>query len=165
MPASAVPALIDAELARFLEGAVSIIVASRDAANQPQLVRAHGCRVARDRRRLRLFLAEAQAAALLEDVRQNRRVAVVFTEPSTHRSLQIKGEGASIRRLRADEAECMEAYRDAMVAQLGTIGISEALTRALLAPVGPSVALELVPAQAFVQTPGPDAGRPLEPGA
>lgn len=165
MPASAAPALIDAELARFLEGAVSIIVASRDATNQPELVRAHGCRVARDRRRLRLFLAEAQAATLLDDIRQNGRVAVVFTEPSTHRSLQIKGEGARIRRLRGDEAACMEAYRDAMVVQLGKIGISEAMTRALLASIGASVALELVPAEAFVQTPGPGAGRPLEHGA
>jgi hypothetical protein len=165
VPAPAARALIDAELARFLEGAVSIIVASRDATNQPELVRAHGCRVARDRRRLWLFLAAAQAAALLEDVRRNGWVAVVFTEPSTHRSLQIKGEGARIRRLRADEAACMDSYRDAMVVQLGKIGISEAVTRALLAPIGESVALELVPAQAFVQTPGPGAGRPLESDA
>jgi hypothetical protein len=165
MPARASPAVIDAELARFLQGAVSIIVASRNAANQPELVRAHGCRVSRDRRTLRLFVDAGQAGALLEDVRQNGLVAVVFTQPGTHRSLQVKGEGARVVRLRADEAARVEAYRVAMVGELGRIGISEALTRALLSAHGGAVALEFSPTQAFVQTPGPDAGRPLEAGA
>lgn len=165
MPARAAPAVIDAEHARFLEGAVSIIVASRNAANQPELVRAQGCRVARDRRRVRLFLALAQATALVGDVRQNGLVAVVFTEPGTHRSLQLKGEAARIVRLRPDEGARMAAYRDAMVLQLGKGGVSEALTRALLDPMDETVALEFVPTHAFVQTPGPGAGRPLEAGA
>lgn len=162
MPGPTVPAVIDAEHARFLEGAVSIIVASRNAANQPELVRAQGCRVARDRRQVRLFLASAQASAPLDDVRQNGLVAVVFTEPGTHRSLQLKGEAARVLRPRADEAARMDAYRDAMVVRLARSGVSEALTRALLAPVGAVVALQFVPTQAYVQTPGPGAGRPLE---
>lgn len=159
------PAVIDAEYARFLQGAVSIIAASRNAANQPELVRAHGCRVARDRRRVRLFLATTQAAALLEDVRRNGLIAVVFTEPGTHRSVQVKGDSARITRLRPDEAPRADAYRDAMVLQLGKGGVSEALTRALLDPMDGLVALEFMPTHAFVQTPGPGAGRPLESGA
>ena len=162
MSTPAAPAVIDAEHARFLEGAVSIIVASRNAANQPELVRAQGCRVARDRRRVRLFLASAQASLLLDDVRQNGLVAVVFTQPGTHRSLQLKGEAARVVRLRPDEVARMGAYRDAMVQQLAKGGVSEALTRALLTPMGDTVAIEFVPTHAYVQTPGPGAGRPLE---
>lgn len=161
MPARANPAVIDAEHARFLQGAVSIIVASRNASNQPELVRAHGCRVSRDRRQLRLFVDAAQAGELLADLHGNGLVAVVFTEPSSHRSLQVKGEGARIVRLRVDEPARVEAYRAAMVGELGRIGISEALTRALLFTGGEEVALQFAPMQAFVQTPGPDAGRPL----
>jgi hypothetical protein len=125
-------------------------------------VRAHGCRVARDRRRLRLYLDDAQAGALLEDVRQNGLVAVVFTEPGTHRSLQIKGEAAHVVRRRPDEAARAATYRDAMVQRLAASGVSEALTRALLSPVGAMRVLEFTPTHAFVQTPGPGAGRPLE---
>ncbi|UGB38319.1 pyridoxamine 5'-phosphate oxidase family protein [Frateuria soli] len=162
MSTPAIPAVIDAEHARFLEGPVSVIVASRNAANEPELVRAQGCRVARNRRHVRLFLASAQASRLLDDVRQNGLVAVVFTEPGTHRSLQLKGEAARVLRPRADEAARIDAYRDAMVVQLARSGVSEALTRALLAPVGVVVALEFVPTHAYVQTPGPGAGRPLK---
>ena len=54
------------------------------------------------------------------------------------------------------------AYRDAMVAELALIGVPEARVRALLAAVGELVAITFSPSSAFVQTPGPDAGRALE---
>ena len=164
MPARPPTAVLDAEHVRFVEGAVSIIVASRNAANVPELVRAQGCRVSRDRHRVQLFVQTAQAQALFDDLRRNGRIAVVFTSPSTHRSLQLKGGDAVIARARPAGAARVAAYRAAMVAELGGISISEALARALLA--GDDDTLSVVaftPAAAFVQTPGPDAGRPLEP--
>lgn len=164
MPAHPPTAVLDAEHVRFVEGAASIIVASRNAANMPELVRAQGCRVSRDRRRVQLFVQASQAQALFDDLRRNGRLAVVFTSPSTHRSLQLKGDDASIARARPADAARVAAYRAAMVAELGGIGISEALVRALLA--GDDATLSVVaftPAAAFVQTPGPDAGRLLEP--
>jgi len=162
MPARPPAVQLDAEHVRFVEGAVSIIVAARDAANAPELVRAQGCRVSRDRGQVQLFVQSAQAQALFDDLRRNGRLAVVFTSPSTHRSLQLKGDDASIARARPADLARVAAYRAAMVAELGRIGISEALALALLA--GDDATLSVVaftPAAAFVQTPGPDAGRPL----
>lgn len=164
MPTRPPAAVLDAEHVRFVEGAVSIIAASRNAANVPELVRAQGCRVSRDRRRVQLFVQGAQAQTLFDDLRRNGRIAVVFTSPSTHRSLQLKGVDAVIARARPADAARVAAYRAAMVTELGGIGISEALAQALLA--GDDDTLRVVaftPAAAFVQTPGPDAGRPLEP--
>lgn len=162
MPAHPPTAVLDAEHVRFVEGAASIIVASRNAANRPELVRAQGCRVSRDRRRVQLFVQAGQAQALFDDLRRNGRLAVVFTSPSTHRSLQLKGDDAALVRLRPDDAARVAGYRDAMVAELGGNGISEALTRALLAGGDDElVAIEFTPVAAFVQTPGPDAGKPL----
>ena len=161
---STTPALpvLDADNARFIGGGVSIIVSSRNAANAPELVRAHGCRVSRDRRRVCLFLQAGQAGLLLADIRKNGRIAVVFTRPTTHRSLQLKGDDAALARLRPHDAARVAGYRDAMVAELEGNGISEALTRALLAGGGDGlVAIEFTPVAAFVQTPGPDAGKPL----
>lgn len=156
--------VLDAEHVRFVEGAASIIVATRNAANVPELVRAQGCRVSRDRGRVQLFVQATQAQALFDDIRRNGRIAVVFTCPSTHRSLQLKGDDATVARARPVDAARVATYRDAMVVELGRIGISEAMARALLA--GDDATLGVVaftPAAAFVQTPGPDAGRPLEP--
>ncbi len=164
MPTIPAKPVLDADNARFIGGGVSIIVSSRNAANLPELVRAHGCRVSRDRRRVRLFLQAGQARALLADIRQNGRVAVVFTRPTTHRSLQLKGNDAALVRLRPDDAARVAAYRGAMVTELEGTGISEALTRALLAGGDDGlVAVEFTPVAAFVQTPGPDAGKPLGP--
>ena len=162
MATKPVSAVLDADNARFITGGVSIIVSSRNPANLPELVRAQCCRVSRDRRRISVFVQAAQAAALLGDVRQNGRVAVVFTRPSTHRSLQLKGDDAVPARLRPGDPARVAAYRDAMVTELAGINISEALARALLGgPDADLVAVEFTPVAAFVQTPGPDAGRRL----
>jgi hypothetical protein len=113
---------------------------------------------------VRLFLLAEQACALLADIRLNGRIAVVFTRPTTHRSLQLKGDDATLAHLRPGDAARVADYRDAMVTELEGTGISEALTRALLAGDDDGlVAVEFTPAAAFVQTPGPDAGKPLEP--
>ncbi len=153
---------IDDELAGFLRSAVSIIAATRNAEHRPALVRAQGCRVDPGGGRLAVLVVACQADELLEDIRDNRRVAVVFTRPSTHRSVQIKGEDAQVVPIASDDLALAAAYRDAMVAELALIGVPEARVRALLAAVGELVAITFSPSSAFVQTPGPDAGRALE---
>lgn len=161
---TAVPAAarIDDELAGFIQGAASIIMATRNAEHRPALVRAQGCRVDPDGGRLVVLVAAGQAAELLDDIRDNHRVAVVFTRPSTHRSVQVKGEDARVVAASAQDLALAAGYRDAMVAELALIGVPEARVRALLAAVGDMVAIEFSPSSAFVQTPGPDAGRALE---
>lgn len=161
---TAVPAAtrIDDELAGFIQGAASIIAATRNAEHRPALVRAQGCRVDPSGGRLAVLVVACQAVELLEDIRDNRRVAVVFTRPSTHRSVQVKGEDARILAASAQDLALAARYRDAMVAELALIGVPEARVRALLAAVGELVAIEFSPSSAFVQTPGPDAGRALE---
>ena len=57
MAATAGPALLDEEGAAFVQGGVSIVAASRDAALVPSIGRVVGCRVAADRRRVTVFVA------------------------------------------------------------------------------------------------------------
>ncbi len=157
--------VIDAELAGFLTGSVSIIAGSRNADNRPALVRAHGCRVSRDGRRMGVLVLEEQAAEVLDDVRDNGRIAVVFTRPSTHRSVQVKGDDARVLRPRAGDRLRARAYRESMLGELAHVGVAAARVRALLAEVGSLAVIEFAVSGAFVQTPGPDAGRPLEGAA
>lgn len=153
---------LDPEHAAFIQGRVSIIAASRNHDNEPNLSRAIGCRVSADRRRVTLFLFAAQSGALLADVRANGAIAVVFSQPSTHRTVQLKGTDAAAAELTKDDVQVLGAYRQKFIAELESIGFSEPFTRALLAcPAGDVVAVGFTVAAAFVQTPGPKAGTPL----
>jgi hypothetical protein len=157
--------IIDAAHAAFLLGRVSIVAASRDARNVPTLMRGLGCRVSRDRRQVTVLLRASQSASLLADLRASGVIAVVFSEPSTHRTLQLKGEDARVGPLQRGDAGLLARYRDAMVAEICPLGYAEALIRAMFScPVDDAVAVTFRPSQAFSQTPGPGAGQPLKAG-
>ncbi|MFO1316098.1 MAG: hypothetical protein U1F58_10895 [Burkholderiales bacterium] len=159
--ADALP-LLDEEGAAFVQGGVSIVAASRDAAFVPSIGRAVGCRVAADRRRVTVFVAGSQAPELVADLRACGRIAVVFSRPSTHRTLQLKGDDAVVRSLAGDEAAVPEGYAGAFAEDIGRIGHTVAQARTLVACVdGDLLAIDFTPNAAFEQTPGPNAGTPL----
>jgi hypothetical protein len=87
---------LDAELVAFIQGGVSIHAASRSASHEPDLARALGCRVSADRRRVSVFLLASHCGALLADDRANGAVAVVFSLPGSHRTVQLKGKDAAV---------------------------------------------------------------------
>lgn len=151
--------MLDAEQAAFIQGGVSILVAGRDPDNLPRLARAFGCRVSEDRRVLTVLLARYQSAGLLAAMRANRAVAVVYTLPSTHRSLQLKGDDATIGPIVPGDVERAQAYADSFAGELLSHGHTEAFCRALLwLDPGELVAVSFTPSVAFDQTPGPRAG-------
>jgi hypothetical protein len=157
------PPLIDAELAAFMQLGVSITVGSSDAANRPSIARGAGCRVGVDEGTVSIFISQAQAAPLLAHVRETGRLAAVFSQPSTHRTLQLKGAGATVEHAGPRDVAIVARYRDAFVAELAQLDYAEQLIRTLLAcPDEDLVALRFTPTEAFSQTPGPNAGRSLQ---
>ena len=156
--------ILDAELAAFLESGVSIHAASRDCGCNPNLSRAIGCRVAPDRRRVTLFLLASQSGAILADFRANGAIAAVFSLPTTHRTVQLKGTDAALADVEEADLARIARYREAWIEQLSAIGFERALPRALLTGArGDIVAVSFTVGAAFVQTPGPAAGTPLRP--
>lgn len=154
--------LIDTELAAFLCGAVSMLVATANTQRQPSLVRALGCRLSADRRELTLLLARSRSAPVIAGLQSNPAVAVVFSQPSTHRTLQLKADAATLEPAADGDAALAGAYRERMVPELARVGMSEAFTRAFLAFAEDDlVALRLRPTVAFSQSPGPQAGQLL----
>jgi len=153
----------DREPADLIAGGVSIIVAGRDDDNETTVSRAVGCRMAEDGRRITVFVSAAQSGALLADVRANGRIAVVFSEPMSHRAIQLKGIDAEIVPLAADDPHLLAAYRSRLTARVAPLGFSELFVRTLL-NVGAAdvVAIAFTPSGAFSQTPGPKAGTPLQ---
>lgn len=154
---------IEPTLATFLQGGVSIVVASVGAAHRPTMARAAGCRVAADRSSVTLFVAAPQAAALLESFRTGGAIAAVFSQPSTHRTYQLKGPTPVVGPLEAGDAGRIDAYVQAFCAEVARLGYRPEAIRAVVwsAPQD-FVAVSFAPTQAFDQTPGPKAGAPLQ---
>lgn len=156
--------LIDEELARFLQGGVSMHAASRGADLVPRLARALGCRVSPDRRAVTVLLLASQARGMLEDFAANGRIAVVYSLPRSHRSVQLKGHDARVERPAAGDARLVEDYRQAFVDELSFLQYDPSLPRTLLSGAADDlVAVTFTPCQAYVQTPGPGAGAALKP--
>ena len=86
--------VVDAAQAAFMQGGVSISAASCGARPFPSVCRALACSVSEDRRLLTVVVARSCAQELLDDVGHSGRIAVVFSQPSTHRTIQVKGDHA-----------------------------------------------------------------------
>lgn len=165
MPTSASP-LINAAHASFMQGGVSITIGSCDAARNPCVCKALGCQVAPDFQSVTLFAAAAHSPELMAALAQTGAIAAVFSEPSTHRTLQLKGKDARIVPAEAGDAAIVEAYRTAFVRELQPLGFDELPIRTFLAcDANEIVRIHFTPCAAFTQTPGPHAGQPLQASA
>ena len=154
--------VLNGKWAAFIQGGVSLVVASRDANNVPTLARALGCRVSPNRQKITFILQGLQAESLIASVRSTGAVAAVFTQPSTHTSLQLKGAEAKSGVVRASDLDVVKRSTEAFIADIVPLGYSEELMRALLwCDPKDLVSLTFTPVAAFLQTPGPRAGEPL----
>lgn len=157
--------MLDAEHAGFiLAPGISMTAASCAAGNRPELGRVHGCRVTPDHNRVTVLLPGDQYPALIDALRQSRAIAVVFSQPSTHRTIQLKGVDAAIEPLAGGDAELASRWLEGFAAELAALGYDETAVRAFdwCDPAG-LVAISFTPSAAFQQTPGPRAGAPLSP--
>ncbi|HWQ94955.1 MAG TPA: hypothetical protein VN418_05600 [Gammaproteobacteria bacterium] len=157
------PPVLSEAHATFIQYRVTMNVAARDASLITTITRALGCRVSDDRRRVTVFLPAERCGTLLDNLRANGAIAVVAVRPSTHESIQLKGTDAVIGPLQEGDDALMTAHLDQFVADLGSIGYSEAFARRVIPDrSGEIVAVAFTPLAVFQQTPGPDAGRRLE---
>jgi hypothetical protein len=156
--------LLDEGLCAFVAGGVSIGVGTRDEGLRPHVVRAVGGR--HDGARIVVFVPRRQGRAVLEDVAANGRIAVVFSQPSTHRTVQLKGCDARIVPLEPGDRAAALAYREALGRDLQRIGYPPALAGALLEGIDEAVdAVAFTPDEGYDATPGPRAGTPLRGGS
>jgi hypothetical protein len=153
---------LDEEHAAFIQGAVSVVVCSRSADMVPDAVRGCGCRVSRDRKRVTVLVEPARAGDVLDQIAANGMIAVVFSQPSTHRTIQLKGTDAKLVRTTGADHAVAERHTQAWVDDLCAIGYGREFARALHGiPERSLAAISFTPAAAFQQTPGPAAGQRL----
>lgn len=151
-------ALLRPEDETFIQQGISICVASRDVRHVPSISRALACRVNEDGR-LTLILSRSQSAQLIRDLERFAQIAVVFTQPSTHRSLQIKGSDARVASAGPSDRDLVVKTEQAFVAELAKIGFPAESVRPMFACAEEDLCVvTFTPADIFTQTPGPGAG-------
>ncbi|WP_076998153.1 pyridoxamine 5'-phosphate oxidase family protein [Variovorax sp. KK3] len=154
--------LLTPEHIAMIDKGVSAIVASRSAANRPSLMRAVGASISPDGADVTVYLSRTQSRQLLQDVAATGEVAVVFSEPLSHRTVQVKAQAAQLRPAGDADLPLLRRYLASMEHEVGCVGFDAPFVRAMLAcPLEDMMAVSFRPSQAFDQTPGPRAGSPL----
>jgi hypothetical protein len=154
--------VLDEDNAAFVQSGASIFVASRSKDNAPSIVRGLGCRVSNHRRSVTVLLWAAQADSVLTDVRTTGTIAVVFSRPSTHRTVQLKGCDAMVVLPTDSDRATVARNTASIVDDLSCLGHRPELIRTQLhCEANELAAIAFTPSAAFDQTPGPRAGRPL----
>ena len=153
---------IGAAQAALITGRVSIIVASRDAQRRPHLMRAVGCRLSPDWRRVTVLLPEDGGRQVLEDLRDNRQIAAVFSRPSSNVTVQLKGDDATVTPSGEEDKALAESYLQGFIEEIGQLGHSAEVAHTILGHDGALTSVHFTVAAAFEQTPGPTAGQPLK---
>jgi hypothetical protein len=157
--------VLDADKLAFVEGGYAVTVASRDSNLVASVAKAIATHVSPARDEVTIYLIGSKSATLLRDLKECGILAAAFSQPSTHRTIQLKGQVREIRPVADHELGIIARGMDNFAVDLGTIGYSEAFSRAFLAYDRTDlIAVSFTVDAAFAQTPGPGAGRKLEAG-
>lgn len=153
--------VLTTELAAFIQSGISVILGSVRADHAPVAGLALACRVERNGA-VRVLLSRQFNAPLLDAIEHGGRLAVTFSRPRDHRSVQLKAARACIVNARPDDIAEIARQCSGMREELTNAGHGVAFASAYVA-FEPSnlVGIEFFPERAFVQTPGPGAGSEL----
>jgi hypothetical protein len=109
-----------------------------------------------------VYISRRQGGELLRDIEASGRIAVMFSQPSTHRTVQLKASGATLRPAGPQDRALIDRYVIGVVDDIVSVGYPAPVVRAIFAHrLEDLVAVTFTPAEAFEQTPGPRAGEPL----
>lgn len=144
---------------QFIESGVSLGAASRDRRYVPSVARVLACRVEPDAKSLRILLSRQQAAQLIQDALSSDQLALVLSDPPTHKTWQIKGHSVSELPCSPQDSSCIAGHIDAFAGVIEALDFPRPFTKALYAHVPEDVVcLRFVIAELFDQSPGPRAG-------
>lgn len=150
------------EIAFLRTPGLSMVAASRGPDNIASVARSLGCRVIPDGSKITLLFCAAEAQELLQQIAQDGRLAVIFSLPSTHESLQLKATDALPTEPLESDRNIVDAYRQAFVEEVEKLGFSRSAIETMLAcDCDDLVAVTFTPSAAFSQTPGPNAGHAI----
>ncbi|MGE5596699.1 MAG: pyridoxamine 5'-phosphate oxidase family protein [Hyphomicrobiales bacterium] len=152
--------LVDQQLKAFLESGIATEVATVDGAGRPHHTPGWGPRICDGGAVLQLFLEDPRATQALSDIAETGRLAVVFADPVTYRSIQLKGYASVAGAALPGDTRWIERHRNAFLACIAMIGDPPSALRNMWMDTT-YTRVDVRIEQAFDQTPGRRAGVPL----
>lgn len=151
--------VVSEELRELIESGVAVSVATADAAGHPHLNTGWGPRIGADGTTASVFIDRARMAPTADDLETTGRIAMTVGDPVSYRSVQLKGTALAVSDPGDEDREWVRRHREAFMVSIALIGDPPALGRNMW--TDEVVRIDFTVEQAFDQTPGPDAGRPL----
>ncbi|TXT37616.1 MAG: hypothetical protein FD135_3481 [Comamonadaceae bacterium] len=159
MKSAAPTSLLSPEHIAMVDKGVSAIVSSCDVQLRPSIMRAMGSSITPDGGSITVYLSRRQSRQLLLDVAATGRIAVVFSEPLSHQTVQVKARQARIRPAQASDEPQLQRYRAAMAHEVAKVGFEARFAYTMFDwQLDDLVAISFEPQEAYDQTPGPRAG-------
>jgi hypothetical protein len=150
---------IDDNLKEFVHSGVAAIVATGDSRRRPHVKMGWSPRVHDDGQTVDVFLDAARASQTLANLRENGRIAMTVVHPVSVRSVQFKGTFRGEGSPSGDDDQWVQRGREEFSVSTALVGDPPEVIRNLWLP--DVVRISFVVEQAFDQTPGPEAGKPL----
>src|SRR5262245_32671383 len=116
--------VLTTELAEFCQSGVSVVMASCDRGGWPVVGRGLACRI-EESGQVRILVREPSNIALLRAIEGGAGIAVTFTKPANHRSIQLKAGKARIAVPAASDGAPAAAQTAAFSAELVDAGYTE----------------------------------------
>ncbi|GAB4363189.1 MAG: hypothetical protein Kow0026_27550 [Oricola sp.] len=161
--AVAAEGVLTPELEAFCQGGVSVVLAASLRGEPPVAGIGYGCRVLPGGR-MRILLQRAANAPLLDLARRGAGLAATFSQPFTHRSIQVKGSGAVVAEPGRDDLSRAVRQADGLRRELVEVQYAPDFAAAYCTvDEADLAAIDITLDSAFVQTPGPGAGAELKP--
>jgi hypothetical protein len=161
-PAAGPLATLPPDLFCLLEGPAVQHLVTRSATLAPASALGFGVRTEPDSSNVTVFVPARVAPFVLDNLRDNGQMALTAVSPTDNRAVQIKGLWLGERRIDDDDRAFLLRYRDAVANVLNLVGVPRSRWRQVA--WWPTVALRMEVREAYVQTPGPGAGKPCEGG-
>ncbi len=153
--------LLPDEVLEFIQSGVSVIVGVVGPDGRAQAGRALATRVVPGGA-IRLMYPTDGNAAITTAAQTGGPIAVTFSAPLSHRTIQLKSGSSRAEALEPEDRISVERQIDAFAAVLRAIGFPPPFVKSFCDNRSKHIGvLSLVPQAAFEQTPGPGAGREL----
>jgi hypothetical protein len=154
-------ALLPPRLVEFLNRSTMGAIATRDASNRPSEHTVFGVKAGADRRHLTVLVPLQVSEDLAENLANGGRVAATFGIASNE-CYQLKGRAVDVHPARDDERPILEATMGRIIEEQIQTGAPPDMVGAMkMMKLWPAISVTIEVDRAFVQTPGPEAGRDL----
>jgi hypothetical protein len=155
------------ELEVFIDSGVSAVASSADYRCIPSVCKVMACEINLHQPRLRVFFNAAHAADLLLDIKKTGVIAVAICDPTTHKTIQLKGNNATQSSVTESDLDRIRTNIRLFTKKITLMGFDETYCVSAFDMdwdfnEQDIASVSFTPNILYEQSPGPQAGKLLE---